>query len=80
VFGVRTTRLRLKVFALLRFGVPFQATSTLFDAAARRAGQLPYIVDEVRRSATAIPSSPPRRKDRLTIDDALTARSATPII
>ena len=52
----------LKVFAFLRLnGMPFQHEH-IFDASAAPRGQLPYIVDAERRSATAMPSlhmSPP---------------------
>ena len=48
----------LKVFAFLRLdGMPFQHEH-IFDASAAPRGQLPYIVDEERRSATVMPSSP----------------------
>jgi len=48
----------LKVFAFLRLNsVPFRHEH-IFDASAAPRGQLPYIVAKVRRSATAIASSP----------------------
>ena len=71
----------LKVFAFLKLaGVPF-AHEHIFDASAAPRGQLPYIFDDgetIGDSETIIAHL--IAKYRLTIDAALSRRSATPII